>query len=155
MSPRTRTNLLLGAAAVAALGSFLPWVTVTIFLGTVTANGMDGDGKITLGIAAVLALVAWFARRWALIPALALTGIAIYEVVNISSKLNDMKSQAQIATSLQISIHGSIGIGVWLILAASLVATAVSFYGLRPLRGQDLDNPLGGREIFEDRIGAD
>ena len=112
MSDRAKTNVLLGAAAVAALGSFLPWVTVTIFLGTVTANGMDGDGKITLGIAAVLALVAWFARRWAVIPALALTGIAIYEVVNIFSKLSDMKSQAQIATSLQISVHGSIGIGV-------------------------------------------
>ncbi len=40
------------------IGSFAPWVTMTIFIGSIEVNGMDGDGKITLccGIGAVALL---------------------------------------------------------------------------------------------------
>jgi hypothetical protein len=40
------------------LGSFLPWATVATVFGTVSLNGIDGDGKITMVLGLVLVLIA-------------------------------------------------------------------------------------------------
>ena len=40
------------------LGSFLPWASVATVFGTVSLNGIEGDGKITVVLGVVLVLIA-------------------------------------------------------------------------------------------------
>lgn len=81
--------------ALMAIGSPLPWVTVSVLIASISVNGTNGrgDGWVTLGIGALLLLVgaALWGRRQAfwrvppIIVALGDLGCAIYEVVNISN----------------------------------------------------------------------
>jgi hypothetical protein len=39
----------IGGGALVAIGSLMPWLSITApFVGTISKNGTDGDGKITL-----------------------------------------------------------------------------------------------------------
>lgn len=54
-----RRWLTLGAIAAVAVGSFLPWATVTAPLtGRITVSGLEGDGVFTLILAGVAAFLA-------------------------------------------------------------------------------------------------
>ena len=51
-----RVVLLLGALGL-VIGAFLPWITATAaFIGTMNVSGIDGDGKLTAGIGALLVI---------------------------------------------------------------------------------------------------
>ena len=121
----------IGAAAV-AIGCFLPWVEASApFVGTITRSGVDGggDGVIFLGLAAVLAGVAYKAwtgepgRRSQVLAGLlivALGAMALFEVNDTSSRLK----AAQDASDLITPSYGS---GLVLI-AAGIVAAVVGWF---------------------------
>jgi hypothetical protein len=47
MTPTTAKRVVLASAGGLALGSLLPWITITaVFIGTVNFAGTKGDGKI-------------------------------------------------------------------------------------------------------------
>lgn len=116
----TAQLIVLGCAAVIAVSCFLPWVRVS-FLGTYTAAGTDegGDGWLFLGGAAVLAVLAWLKPvSW---PVLG---------VSVLGAAGWLYERHEIGTAKGIGI--SIGMGLWLILLACLVAGGTAVHETSP-----------------------
>jgi hypothetical protein len=129
--------VVLAGAAVVVLGSFLPWASVTVFGAELTVDGMDGDGPLTLiggALVGALTLAAHLQRpaRWKVVTALVLaalvTLIAVIDVVDVSSRVADVEGE------LAVDLEASVGIGLWLVLAGSVVATVGTALTLPRLR---------------------
>lgn len=117
--------LALGGAALAAIGSFLPWATISGFV-ELSKNGTDGDGVISLagalilgGLAAWSLLGSWSTGRMvgALVVAVLVTLVAIIDIVDIASRFSDVDTEA-------LGVDVSIGIGLWIVLLGGLAAVA-------------------------------
>jgi len=84
------------SCGVIAVGSLGPWAT----LGPISADGLDGDGVLTLILASIAATLLWrwsgSAARWKLICAIVAggfaTAITLYDTVNISTVLSGAAS---------------------------------------------------------------
>jgi hypothetical protein len=118
--------LALGGAALAAIGSFLPWATVSGGFVDISKNGMDGDGVITLvgalifgGLAAWSLLGSWSKGRMigALVVAVLVTLIAVIDIADVASRFSDIDTEA-------LGLDVSIGIGLWIVLLGGLVGVA-------------------------------
>lgn len=106
---------------VCAVGSALPWVSVSFMGYSQTKNGLSGDGAITI-VTALLAL-AFFAvglaikARWpfivALVLALITVAIGIYDVVDVSG------------TEL-----ASVGIGLWMVAVGGVIGVVAAIGGI-------------------------
>ena len=111
--------VVLGASALVALGSLLPWES----LGIVSANGTSGDGVITLfaslltiGAVVLFARGAWrpkLVRSAAGLLILLCLATSLYDVIHISGE--------QISL-LGSTISPSVGSGLWLCFIGSMVA---------------------------------
>lgn len=118
-SGRARIVGLAGAVA-AAIGSFLPWATV----GPITVNGTDGDGTITLVIAAIAAVFAFRlpngrgSRILPLIGGLLIAAIGIWDTVDISSQ-SDEFFKTSIGIGIVITTLGGIALVVAYVVARS------------------------------------
>ena len=104
---------------VGAIGSGLAWATASTGLFTVSAGGFSGDGKITI-VAALLGLVFFVIgivgrAKWpfsaALVMSLIVAGVGIYDAANLGSGV-------------------SVGIGLWLVMAAGVVGFFAAIAGL-------------------------
>lgn len=87
----------LAGAAIAVIGSLLPWASVS-FLGiSESLSGTDtDDGKITLGVAIGAGVIALFLARGRVLPAVglilaggAVAGIAIYDITDFHRQLEN------------------------------------------------------------------
>jgi hypothetical protein len=125
----------MGGAAIVLIGSVLPWASVTTFVGTISVNGTNGDGVLTLIGALLIAGLAgpalWgLARRGLLIGALVLSAlvavVALIDIADVSSRVADANG-----TGL---VHASVGFGLWLTLVGAIVATAGTAIALASLR---------------------
>ncbi len=111
------------------LGSLFPWAQVVSVFGTVTVNGTEGDGKITivLGlVVAVLGLLAIANRRaklHILVPILGLVGggIGLLDLLNASSKFESVASDG--------FVHPSIGIGLYLVILGGIATLVAALFG--------------------------
>ena len=116
----TATYFAAAGFALVFIGAFLPWARLGLF----SKAGTDGDGVITLILAAfgiVLILVAkskMAALISAIIGGLALA-IGIYD-------FNDVESTK--VTVLATSVSAEVGTGLILTIIGSLVATVASFF---------------------------
>lgn len=123
----TAEKVALGGAGLAALGSLLPWASVTSIFGTISVNGTDGDGIITL----VLAIVAGglVLARKAPVAALVLLAIvalvAVIDIADIAGAVDD-EELGDFATV-------SVGFGLWLV---ALGAAAGLFGTIQHLRSR-------------------
>jgi hypothetical protein len=120
LKPQTAMYVAIGAFAIMAFASFLPWAE----LGPFSVNGTEGgDGWFSVGLAIAGAGLIWL-NRWliAVVPAVLGAALAVYEVINISTS--------------EVGIFGNftVGIGVWLLLAASVVAVICIGIFLRKAR---------------------
>lgn len=109
---------LIGAAG-AILGAFLPWATITVFV-TISKNGIDGDGAITLVLGVVLAIVAVLEKSPVLqvLAAGLITAVALFDTVDVRASRED-------------GFGASVGIGLWMTLAAGVVALVGSIQQVR------------------------
>lgn len=118
--PTTRSLLIVAAicGGVVALGSLLPWASVSIGFASASVDGMSGDGKITVVCGLVLlfaSLALMRERRWlylvlAALGALIAAFTSIYDATNISNATG--------ASSLAIV---SVGVGLWLVVVGSII----------------------------------
>ena len=122
-------GIFIGAGVLLALGSLLPWATVSMGLFSASKNGTAGDGKLTLVLAVLLVAFGIFvlqralSRGWAIaggVLSVVSLGIVIFEMFDLPTPTHAGSG------SFQININVEIGIGLWLCLIASLMATAVS-----------------------------
>ncbi|MBN2623684.1 MAG: hypothetical protein JXA83_09965 [Acidimicrobiales bacterium] len=110
------------------MGSFLPWVVIESSFGDISVGGtdMDADGPLTLAGAVAIAVLGGLAvfGRWVrgavtglAISALVVTGVvALIALVDIA----DVASSADDVPGLNVSV----GVGLWVVLAGSLVIAA-------------------------------
>jgi len=110
----SRTALI--GCGVAAVGAFLPWVSVVTIFGTFNMAGTSGDGRFALVIAGVLAalIASRKAPRFMLAVAVLSVIFAVGEYVHISTSLSNA-GDTEGATM-------SIGIGVPVMLVGFIVA---------------------------------
>lgn len=111
----------LGGGAALALGSFLPWAQV----GPFSKNGIDGDGTITLALAALIIAVAWPVLKTSVgmarsvitaVAAMLAMGVCVYDIADVSSSSNDL-------------VHVSVGIGLWMAAAGAVAVIVGSVLG--------------------------
>ena len=118
-SPQTLLRIGYGACLVIAIGSIGPWAT----LGFITVSGTDGDGVVTLILAAAAAAFLW---RWSVVGkrsrliAAAVAGalslvITVSDTVNISNVVDG-----------PLGLDPSVGWGLIVALIASIGVLAVS-----------------------------
>ena len=118
---------MIGASALVALGSLLPWATATTAFGSISVDGTSGDGKITLilaGIGILCGLLFLHVDRsksgWAGLGAVAFVlagGVSIYHVAKLPKP----------TTNLAIV---SVGIGLWLGTIGAVVGFVAACYAL-------------------------
>lgn len=119
--------LLLAAAAAVAIGSVGPWATNAL----VTANGLDGDGWITLVMAGICAAALYQAFNddpirvsWAPVGAgIIAAGVGVYDAVQIEEKGNTRLFGEAVDVA-------NTGWGLYLVIAGG-VAMAVVGWRLR------------------------
>lgn len=123
MDTSSRQQMCLGGAAgaaLAALGSLLPWVTARTLFGQVSVAGTEGDGQITLALGIAVAVLFLTGRngtnRSGLVIGTILAGAALatagYNYSNITDRVGDTDG----------SIGAAVGIGLYLTLAGTVVA---------------------------------
>lgn len=117
------------AALFVMIGSFLPWATVDTWIGSFSANGMDGDGVITLllGVAAGVLIGLW-KRPLVIIGAVAAglaALVALVDLVDLGRAIGD-DAFADVKP----------GIGLILTLLAALAAAGLAVVGQAQLAKQ-------------------
>ncbi|MEX2274343.1 MAG: hypothetical protein WEA10_02095 [Actinomycetota bacterium] len=115
-------------AVVMAIGSVLPWATISIQAAERSIGGLDGDGVITVICAVLVALAAlvWLTGRgWGrvlgFILAIVAGGVAVYDLVNITDTASDL------SVVLEGFAEVSAGIGIWLVVAGAVIAIIGGF----------------------------
>jgi hypothetical protein len=110
--------LLIVAAALAVIGSFLPWISVTaVLVGTITKSGVDGgDGWFSIGLAVPLAIFGIRGLKlpltrgvgsWSVVCSIALGGLTGYEIHDVNNRVQTVNGTA--------FAHGDVGVGLWLL----------------------------------------
>ena len=115
LGSRKATWVVLAGCALVAVGSFLPWVKITVLFGTLSKDGIEGDGKLTLALAVLTAAVAWWGVKK--IPTLAcglvLVAVAVFEFADAANRF----ARARAVSGL---VHPSYGAGLYLVLLGSI-----------------------------------
>ena len=120
---------IVGAGVLLALGSLLPWASVTTPFGTISKNGTSGDGVLTLICAAaavVLGIVILRGKkgtRW-------MIGVSATFLVALVISLIDMFDLPGSGQSPLVSV----GIGLWFCVIASVVGLAAVGYVVQERR---------------------
>jgi hypothetical protein len=132
MSERQGAMLLLAGGALAAIGSLLPWATVSSGFGSVSINGIEGDGRFTVVLGGALALLGFLRLGtpprgnpiigFLLAILLGIVGALAYS--NLSGGLADAESEF---------VRASIGIGLYLVLAGA-IAGIIGSVAWRPVK---------------------
>ena len=105
------------------VGSLLPWVKAEAGFLTVTKNGIDGDGVLTLLLAGTLALLFALVRQattagWLVVVLGGLAGaIALYDTIDVSQQADELTT----SSSTTFHVSASVGVGLWVTLAAAIV----------------------------------
>lgn len=140
--------IVLGAGSAATVGSFLPWASVSgPFMGTISASGVDGtaDGWIIAALGLVLAgsgtlilrgqRMPTAVRIVAVLAALALLGLGLGELADLSSAEESMRHDLASASEVDVfgigesmigAVQVRVGTGLWLINLAGLVGSMVT-----------------------------
>ena len=129
---------LLTAGAVITAAATMVWATASLGVFSVSFTGTKGDGRITLvlgivvAVAGLLAAVSRRPRPWAIVAVVAgatTAGVAGLDVIDLR--------RAVVNATPEMSI--SVGMGLWLTIAAAVVATVLAVQILRttpvPVRG--------------------
>jgi hypothetical protein len=141
---RTRSTgvapwVVIAAAAAIAIGSFLPWVTLSApFVGTISKSGVQGgDGIVSLVGAGVLALLAFIAIGTSrargflsLLIVLVSAGVAAlggYEFADLANKFHALKK----APSIGGSVLPMYGTGLYVLTAGAALALIAGFFVAR------------------------
>jgi len=117
-------------AAAAIIGALLPWVTASAaFVGAISRNGIDGDGRLTAGLGLIAGIVALVSFRAPTGPERAnliavgvigviITAVGVYDYVHVKNALDGLTAEqrrlivATVGVGLYVTIAGGAAIVV-------------------------------------------
>ena len=126
---------LLGGAALLVVAPFLPFITATALLvGSISRNGVEITSGEALSLSAAGVIVGLIALRslgkpkrgWLVILGYAVVLLSGYYFVQINNRVSDVGSDLALA---------SVGAGIWVALAGSVLILVAAHVGWRP-RGE-------------------
>ena len=117
------------AAAIGVIAVFLPWATVKSVMGSVSANGLDGDdGVITLIIVSIVGYLVFRNDKSEELTGnnlyLVVGGFGIAALIGIYD-LSNASSSFPSVTNQYVSVN--IGIGLYLTALAGVAGAAIPF----------------------------
>lgn len=118
MTNRQLAILGMVGGALAIAGSLLPWATVTSAFGGASVNGIEGDGKFSLGLGAVIALAAFirYGGGSARLP-------LVIAVLGILTLLLGVMTYMNVSERVEAaSIRSSVGVGIYLVILGGVAA---------------------------------
>lgn len=129
-----------GGGTLMAIGSLLPWATLTTAFGNVSKNGTDGDGTITL-IAGVVVAVLGLAMRTnptgslRVLALLASSGVGVIAGIDFA----DVQSVAGENSSEYARI--SVGVGLYVVAIGAVLGAvgAIGSLNRRPVLSTSVD----------------
>jgi hypothetical protein len=103
-----------GGAAAIIVGSVSPWATVSTAFGTLSINGTEGDGLITIAGGVVLLLLIGMTKHVGSIIVSALTGaVLVYDLFNVNANVSGGGNEF---------VNASVGWGLWLATIGAVLA---------------------------------
>lgn len=123
--------VLLVSGIVVAIAALLPWATASSFGVSITKNGTEGDGVLTLLLGIGIAVLGWMggASRGRALSIGALVGAALVALIAIY----DTADIARVAGESGF-VSVSVGIGLWITVLAGLVAVGFAIWQLATRR---------------------
>lgn len=118
----TKEKVGIGAAGALLVGSFLPWASV----GPFTVSGTDGDGTITLVLAAIAGALLWGRKSVKIVLALFVLSLLVtgYDLGNISNVAGEGDN-----TFFEVEVE--VGVGLLLAFLGALTGTVATGLRLR------------------------
>jgi hypothetical protein len=119
---------MVAGAATVVVGSFLPWAKVNLGALSVSINGTEGDGVLTLILGALFGafgIVALKRQRHTLAVVMGLIGsglalaIGIYDIADINNVADDLEGGGEF-------LRVSTGFGLYLVIAGAVAGVAGS-----------------------------
>ena len=115
--------LMIVGGALSIAGSFLPWAKASVQSISATANGMDGDGELTLILGIALAVFGVISLTRSVRPVTILgivAGVLIAAIglYDASTVKDDIPAEA-IAGGLKVTVE----FGLWIVIAAGVIGT--------------------------------
>ena len=112
----------IGAAVLAVVAAFLPWITAATIFGDLSRSGVDGggDGIVTAILGVAVAIVTLTTRRHdgdrgagvaIVICSLIIVAISVYDFFSVNDRINDIDRRY---------VDASVGIGLYLTIAAGV-----------------------------------
>lgn len=126
MTYRSATLVAIVGGAMMALGSFLPWASVSSGLGTISLPGTDGDGVFSLGAGVIVALIALVhldrpaggsTRGLIILGGLIGLGIAVVDGGGINERIGALES----------GVRATVGAGIYVLGVGSVAAIIGGF----------------------------
>ena len=123
-------NITLISMVAALIGSFLPWFTASApFFGSITSNGLDGDGKVTAvlsGLGLVLVLIGLNKRRNFWLGPMVLSLLVVFVA---GYNVNDaIEADSEIGFGFA---SFDVAYGLWIVLVAAAIGTVSAFLSRR------------------------
>jgi len=125
--------LIFGGAVVLAAGSLLPWFKASVAFFTVTKNGTDGDGVLTLILAVLVPLIFGLVTSRTAASAMAFMAGALAAVVAVYD-IADLSKRAQNLLVRSGLVSANIGIGLILAAIGSLVIMVGAILAMKEAR---------------------
>ena len=146
MDQRQAGWILAAGGGLIALGSLMPWVTVSTAFGSVSASGMEGDGVFTLVAGIVLGVLGVLYGTGSQTPSMVVK-VAAYVVLGVVAWVwfTDIRTVDEaLDTSVSEVATGGIGIGLWVLIVGVCVAL-LGAIGL-PTAGGEVTDAIEGEE---------
>jgi hypothetical protein len=129
-----RIAAVVGVVAI-IVGSISPWATIATAFGTLSVNGTDGDGVITIAGGIVLLVLIGMAKYLGSIIVSALTGaVLLYDLIDVNRNVSGAGNEF---------VNASVGWGLWVATIGGGVTFATSIVLHRAARAaRRADQPL-------------
>lgn len=117
---------MLVAAGLALVGAFLPWVTIATVFGSLSRNGMDGDGRASAAAGIAVGLIALMMLDGKIRSSAPAVVVVVVSAAIFVVGLVDARDVAGRFTDLQATGVGDaqVGVGLWVTCLAGLVGIA-------------------------------
>jgi predicted small integral membrane protein len=115
-------TMLLVTAGLLVIGAFLPWATVSAGGFKVSVSGTQGsDGYITLLCGAYIGFIAWTKMQGKPVAKGMMIGLYVAIGLALAIGVMNFSSIDDAAGAAALGVSASVGIGLWLTIAAAIV----------------------------------